>query len=615
MTYKIIHKNSTVSGTPPAAGDIDVGELAINAADAELYTKDINGVVRTLSANTFTQAGTGAVQRTVESKLQDVVSVKDFGAVGDGSTNDAAVIQSAIDSLNTGGTLVFPPGSYRCNAGLTVAANNTQLVFESGARLSYATATQIALTFSGSNCKLINAVIDAPAVFDGTNAAITYGNVKVTGEFFSAQDCILNNVPRCGFWFSDVNNGAVRHCTINGGTSEGFYTGTNTVHFGIAIDPNSTGSQGNFIIADNFINRCVQGAGSGNTGSASLEQSMTVSGNVFELCWNHGWYSSGLANGITVTANAFNACQIPIALTGENHAVIGNTLTVGTTGSGLATDNEVTGISLRDPVNCVVSNNSIKGEGTSGGVVIGLDDLSGVPGGNKVHGNIVSNNTIEITNTTIAGVVAIRLLSESTTTTSDNIISGNTIKAPVRSSNGLITITGGSSGYSGNNSICDNIIVATGLRGTIGYGILCNLVQDSDVTNNKIRIEFDAASSSVFFSILLSQSQRVVSQSNQIRCTAAYGANTTIRGFCESTSGANNRFVNNTYSVDTTKATVFEFNVLTTSSVYIDHVGSGTPEGSIIAAVGSLWRRTNGGTSTTFYVKESGTSNTGWIAK
>jgi hypothetical protein len=342
---------------------------------------------------------------------------------------------------------------------------------------------------------------------------------------------------------------------------------------------------------------------------------MTVSGNVFELCWNHGWYSSGLANGITVTANAFNACQIPIALTGENHAVIGNTLTVATTGSGLATDNEVTGISLRDPVNCVVSNNSIKGEGVSGGVVISLDDLSGVAGANKVHGNIVSNNTIEITNTTVAGVVAIRLLAESTTTVSNNIVSGNIVKAPVRSSDGLITVTGGSSGYSGGNSICDNTIVATGLRDTVGYGILCVSIQDSDVTNNKIRIEFDAASTSVFFSILLGQTQRVVSQLNQIRCTADYGANTTIRGFCESTSGSLNRFVNNTYSVNTTKATVLEFNVLTTSSVYIDHAGSGTPEGFVIAAVGSIWRRTDGGTSTTFYVKESGTSNTGWVAK
>jgi len=32
----------------------------------------------------FTQSGTGAIQRTVENKLKDTVSVKDFGAVGDG---------------------------------------------------------------------------------------------------------------------------------------------------------------------------------------------------------------------------------------------------------------------------------------------------------------------------------------------------------------------------------------------------------------------------------------------------------------------------------------------------------------------------------------------------
>lgn len=43
--------------------------------------------------------------------------------------------------------------------------------------------------------------------------------------------------------------------------------------------------------------------------------------------------------------------------------------------------------------------------------------------------------------------------------------------------------------------------------------------------------------------------------------------------------------------------------------------GSGTPEGSVVASVGALYVRTDGGVSTTLYVKESGTGNTGWVAK
>ncbi len=46
----------------------------------------------------------------------------------------------------------------------------------------------------------------------------------------------------------------------------------------------------------------------------------------------------------------------------------------------------------------------------------------------------------------------------------------------------------------------------------------------------------------------------------------------------------------------------------------IDLAGSGSPEGVLTAPVGSVYRRTNGGTGTTLYVKESGSGNTGWIA-
>lgn len=44
-------------------------------------------------------------------------------------------------------------------------------------------------------------------------------------------------------------------------------------------------------------------------------------------------------------------------------------------------------------------------------------------------------------------------------------------------------------------------------------------------------------------------------------------------------------------------------------------VGAGVPNGSISAAVGSLYLNTSGGAGTVLYVKETGAGNTGWIGK
>lgn len=43
--------------------------------------------------------------------------------------------------------------------------------------------------------------------------------------------------------------------------------------------------------------------------------------------------------------------------------------------------------------------------------------------------------------------------------------------------------------------------------------------------------------------------------------------------------------------------------------------GAGSPEGAVAADVGSIYIRTDGGSGTTLYVKESGSEKTGWIAK
>jgi len=58
----------------------------------------------------YNQGGTDAVDRTVVSKLQEIVSVKDFGAVGDGVTDDTDAIQNAIQYCSDNKLKLYIPG-------------------------------------------------------------------------------------------------------------------------------------------------------------------------------------------------------------------------------------------------------------------------------------------------------------------------------------------------------------------------------------------------------------------------------------------------------------------------------------------------------------------------
>jgi hypothetical protein len=121
-----------------AAGRVATGEIWVTAGinykfvlktstDTTIATWDnitgINGTGITSNASSveYDPAGVNAVPTTVQAKLRESVSVLDFGAVGNGTTDDTTAIQAAIDSVSiAGGVLYFPIGVYRVTARLLI---------------------------------------------------------------------------------------------------------------------------------------------------------------------------------------------------------------------------------------------------------------------------------------------------------------------------------------------------------------------------------------------------------------------------------------------------------------------------------------------------------------
>jgi len=121
----------------------------------------------------YLPAGTGAVATTVQTKLRESVSVKDFGAVGNGVADDTAAIQAAI---NTGFDLIFPDGGY--NANNLTQSTNFQRFYASGQVNIIKNANGALFTGSGNYVEF-NGIQFLGTGYTGNNVVLTGSNPRL----------------------------------------------------------------------------------------------------------------------------------------------------------------------------------------------------------------------------------------------------------------------------------------------------------------------------------------------------------------------------------------------------------------------------------------------------
>jgi hypothetical protein len=186
---QVVTQPVTTRGGYPMNGSA-VGRLYVNS-DFSILVRNRSGydVLSALSATerydsslvTFVQAGLGVVTRTAQAKMRDIVSVKDFGAVGDGVANDTAAMATALAATPSGGTLWFPAGTYL--GWLVVRKNNITIMGAGSASTTIKIPNGATYTQPKEGGGTITGTPSCIEVGDLAmgNLANTYTNIRVEG--------------------------------------------------------------------------------------------------------------------------------------------------------------------------------------------------------------------------------------------------------------------------------------------------------------------------------------------------------------------------------------------------------------------------------------------------
>lgn len=217
-----------------AAGRVPSGEIWLTngssykfliktSADVQIGSYDnINGINSSFATDAeqvgYTPPFTGGALTNVELKLAQTVSVKDFGAVGNGVADDTAAIQAALTYAGTQKCAVYVPATpngYVITAALTMAANTTIFGDGYGSLINQVTANLNAIN-TANMCTVSGLRVK---VADGTNtafcvcvSAVSVKNVTIENNYLEPGD-----LGGCGVYISSVQQSTVRNNRIYGG--------------------------------------------------------------------------------------------------------------------------------------------------------------------------------------------------------------------------------------------------------------------------------------------------------------------------------------------------------------------------------------------------------------
>jgi polygalacturonase len=406
--YSIAGTTLTFTEAPPLNSAIEV----------QIFRSLLTGTTPATNVS-YNQGGTGAVDRTAQVKLQESVSVKDFGAVGDGVADDTVNIQAAIDAVNSvgGGIVNVPVGTYMVNAATYVNMKaNVTLFIARGAELKAITnnlavysvvrATNVnnwsivgngkitgeRTTHTGSTgeggegitvfgCE--NFIIDGLTIQDGWGDGIYIGGNSTVNQSraFTIQNCYLNNNRRnnisvtAGKDFSIINN---RITNANGTAPEA----------GIDLEPNPSDA---WDVEDAIVSNNIVWAnnGSGITCSAIYHGNTIISNNVVHGNGDNGIASFTSQAPVIITDNlSFENSGLGIRLSGAlsfdqfNSSINGNTVH----------NNGESGILISSNIqSCSVTGNIVY-ENDEHGIVLDRD-TGGTMFGIQVTNNYVHSNS------------------------------------------------------------------------------------------------------------------------------------------------------------------------------------------------------------------------------